>query len=78
MPNRVIVSIDDQHLPQIHEIAEQLKSSGFVVDQVMDVAGIITGEVDDHGRHQATRIPGVLSVENEGQIDIGPPGSPVS
>ena len=44
-PQRIVVTIDDQHLPEIQAIASSLRTAGMRVDNVLSVTGIITGEV---------------------------------
>lgn len=78
MPTRVIVSIDDRHLPRIQDVARQLTSAGLQIDQILDGLGMITGSMDESCRSTAGQIPGVAAIETEGGVDIGPPGSVVS
>jgi hypothetical protein len=78
MPTRVIVSIDDRHLPQIQDVARQLTSAGLQIDQILDGLGMITGEIEESRRSLAGQVPGVAAIETEGGVDIGPPGSVVS
>lgn len=48
MQNRVFIRIDDdQQLPRIDEIAEQLRGSGLEVSDISPIVGQITGTVND-------------------------------
>jgi hypothetical protein len=64
----VIVTVDDQHLPEIESVAGALRSAGMQVERVMPTIGIITGKVSDDKRQDLTRIAGVASVEIEGEM----------
>lgn len=71
-----VFTIDDEHMPKIGEVAATLASRGVKVDSVMAATGIISGS----STHQASEwheIPGILSVEEQPQFQLPPPGSPV-
>ena len=68
---RVIVSVDDEHVDAIDEVADRLRERGMQVDQVLASVGIVTGSVQDVPALDA--VPGVMSVDREEVIDIGPP-----
>ena len=68
---RVSVTVDDEHLGTIDEVAEGLRERGMLVEQVLPSIGIVTGTVQDVAALNS--VPGVVSVDREGGIDIGPP-----
>ena len=44
---RVIVTVDDQHLSNIQNVAAELRTAGLEIDGVRSTIGIITGKFDD-------------------------------
>lgn len=60
------------------DVARDLRASGFVVDQVLDEIGCITGGASEGAVDRLRAIPGVADVSREGAIDIGPPGGDVT
>jgi hypothetical protein len=68
---RVSVTIDDAHLDTIDEVADRLRERGLRVDRVLASVGIVTGSVQDVAALDS--VPGVLSVDLEEGVDIGPP-----
>lgn len=62
----------------VNEVAKDLKAAGFVVDQVLDEIGSITGKADDGVVAKLRTIRGVADVSSEGEIDIGPPDAPTT
>lgn len=65
---RVVVSVEQQSLKQIKQVAAALKSAGLQVDQVMPVLGVITGEVDAAKIAALKKIKGVAAVEKDEQM----------
>ncbi len=75
---RVVVSIDDQHLGEIDSLVEQLKGAGMLIDKVLDGLGMITGSVPDEQRTQmVVHIVGVASVERQITYRLPPPDSAI-
>ena len=68
---KVSVTVDDEHLDTIDEVAEGLRERGLQVEQVLPSVGIVTGTVQDVAALNS--VPGVVSVDLEEGIDIGPP-----
>jgi hypothetical protein len=60
---RVSVTVDDQHLPEIQTVAIALESAGMRVEQILASTGIITGEVPQSKIEALKRVPGVVDVE---------------
>lgn len=59
----VIVTVDDQHLPEIQTVAIALQSAGMQVEQMLTSTGIITGSVAQPQVGALKRVPGVVDVE---------------
>lgn len=74
---QVTVSVDDAHLEQIDQVAEQLKAAGLDVEQTMSTLGIVTGSVDSDKMSDLSEVTGVDSVEVDRTITLPPPGSDV-
>ena len=75
MRKRLILNVSDDHLDAIDEIAARAASVGFDVEGVLPILGMITGSAPDDREAVLKEIPGVASVEPEGEQSIPPPGS---
>lgn len=78
MPDKkgwVVLTSDDR---PIAEIVQDLKRAGFVVGEVLDEIGSITGRADPAAVQRIRAIPGVIDVSPDLDIDIGPPDAPIS
>jgi hypothetical protein len=73
MPDDITVTVADDHSSRIEDLADQLRSAGMQVHQVLPSAGIITGAVTDTQRRAIAHIPGVASVENQHTFQLPPP-----
>jgi hypothetical protein len=62
----------------IHEVARDLKATGFKVDQVMDAIGVVTGSAQSASLAKLRKVEGVQDISSDHPVDIGPPGSSVS
>lgn len=60
----------------ISDITNDLRKAGFVVGEVLEEIGSITGAAGDDALTQVRSIPGVVDVSPDTPIDIGPPDSP--
>lgn len=67
----VTVTVDDEHLGEIAEVADRLRERGMRVDQVLASIGIVTGSVQDVAALNA--VPGVQRVDLPEGVDLGPP-----
>ncbi|MGB3827624.1 MAG: hypothetical protein WA962_02505 [Ornithinimicrobium sp.] len=75
---RVVVSVDDQHVNEIQTVAEHLREQGMQIDQILDGLGMITGSVPDEERsHLVVKVVGVASVERQVSYQLPPPDSDV-
>lgn len=73
----VIVSVDDAHLPDILEVAEDLRKAGVEVEQIMDTIGVITGSCNSQAVSTLAQIAGVAAVEKEQRYQLPPPNSEI-
>ena len=58
----------------LREVAQHLRSAGFLIDQLLTEIGCITGTASDEVAARARQMPGVADVSPEAGVDIGPPG----
>jgi len=66
--DRIVVTIEDQYLPEIHAVASALQATGVKVDNILPVSGIITGEVSHLKINDLQKVSGVASVELDEQM----------
>jgi len=72
----VIVSVDDQHLGSISEVAERLVQAGLRVDEVLAAVGVITGRVDESGVDALRAVGGVRGVDPQREVGPVSPSDP--
>ncbi len=77
MSDRVTVTVSDDHVAEIDDLAERLRTAGLRVEQVLGAAGVITGVVDQTGRASIAAVPGVAAVEDETSFQLPPPESDI-
>lgn len=77
MDERITVTVGDDHLGHVGEVAEQLKAAGMKVESVLDTVGIITGSVASERRAALGGLSGVTAVEDEHTFQIAPPDAEV-
>jgi hypothetical protein len=73
MSDRVTVTVQDDHLAHIDELADRLRNAGLRVDQVLHPVGVITGSVPSAQRSVIETVPGVAAVEDETTFQVPPP-----
>ena len=73
----VNVSVDNDHLDKIGEVAAELRSKGMQVDQVLSEVGVISGSVPDDRRQALETVSGVEAVEEASKFQIPPPESDI-
>ena len=66
--DRIVVTIDDQYLPEIQAVASALQATGVKVGNILPVTGIITGEVSHFKINDLQKVSGVASVELDEQM----------
>lgn len=74
---RVIVSVDDTHLPNILDVAQSLRELGLDVEEVMDLVGVITGSCKPETVDTIAHMASVASVEEEQEYQLPPPDSEI-
>ncbi|MHA7145676.1 hypothetical protein ACX80U_13260 [Arthrobacter sp. TmT3-37] len=74
---KVTVTVDDEHRPSIHHVAEQLGLRGMVVDRVLPGLGMITGSVTAALLAGLGTIDGVAAVDEELTYRLPSPGDAV-
>lgn len=77
MPDRVTVTVHDDQLPHIDELADRLREAGMRVDQVLHPVGVITGSVPSAQRAMIEAMPGVAAVEDETTFQLPPPDAEI-
>ena len=74
---QICVSVDEAHLAQIQQIAEQLQSSGMIVEQTLSSVGVINGSIQAEQCNNLTHIEGVKNVEPQQSYQLNPPNSDI-
>ena len=62
----------------IGKVRDDLEKAGFSIDQVLEEIGVLLGSADEVAAAAAQELDGVADISAEGEIDIGPPDSPVT
>ncbi len=70
-----IVTIQEQYLGRVQEVAKSLESAGLTIDKVLGTLGQVVGHAQDTGRSRLAGVVGVESVERELRFGIAPPES---
>ncbi len=73
----IIVTVSDDALQNIHQIAAKLGAKGMKVDRILPVTGVIAGSSPPSKMPALQKIEGILSVEEEVTTELPPPDSPV-
>ncbi|MDQ4049339.1 MAG: ketohydroxyglutarate aldolase [Actinomycetota bacterium] len=73
----VVVSVKDEHLERLGAVAEELRSAGMAVGEVMDELGVVSGSIDAAKMEELSAVTGVANVERSREVRIPPPDSPV-
>lgn len=71
------VTVDDQHLEAVEDVARALREQGMHVEHVADGLGVITGSAPASARSSLTGVDGVCSVDEQVRHQLPPPDSPV-
>ena len=77
MDERITVSVDDEHLGDLDEVADKLRAAGMTVEQVLGSVGIITGSASSDCLAALEQLPGVVSIEAERSFQIAPPDAEI-
>jgi hypothetical protein len=71
----VIVTVSDEGLNDMDNVAKQLGSSGMKLKQILQATGVITGSIASSKLGDLKKINGVMSVEEEVTSNLPPPDS---
>ena len=72
-PRRWIVTLSANESPA--QMAERLRARGFVVDQVLEAVGVITGQAGASTVEHLKALPGLQSIEPDQPIQLPDPGA---
>lgn len=67
---KISISVDDNHLSQIEEISEKLKSLGMNVEQILSVIGVVNGSIESEKLNSLYQIKGVQNIERQENYQI--------
>lgn len=73
----IIITVSDDALPNIRQLADELGAKGLKVDRVLPVTGVITGSCAASKVSALETVEGVQSVAEEATARLPPPDSPV-
>jgi hypothetical protein len=73
----ITVTVDDEHLARIGDVAAELRAHGMQVDQVLGGVGVISGSVPEDRQQSLQAVAGVKYVEASPPFQIPPPDAPV-
>jgi hypothetical protein len=70
--DKVVISVADANLRDMHTVVSALRAAGLVVDDVLETLGMVTGSVAPEAIVALRAVPGVAGVER--QRAVGPFG----
>lgn len=73
----VTVTVDDEHVQSISDVAAALRDCGMEVQQVLDTVGAVTGSVPPDRRQSLSDVVGVAHVADDVRVQLPPPDAPV-
>jgi len=76
-PVGIVVSVDDDHLDGMDEVAAGVREAGMRVADVLDTVGMITGMAHPESLDVLGSVPGVARVERQHGYQLAPPDSDV-
>jgi hypothetical protein len=68
--DRIIVTIADTDLANIQSIANQLRGLGMNISTILPTTGILAGDVSSSNRPKLLSVPGVLAIEDDGEMHL--------
>jgi hypothetical protein len=71
----IIVTVADDALRNIDELAAKLEAKGMKVDSVLPITGIISGSCASARMSELESVDGVTSVEEEASAELPPSDS---
>ncbi|TGD96444.1 ketohydroxyglutarate aldolase [Methylobacterium nonmethylotrophicum] len=75
MVRSIIVTVSDEALPKIRDVAARLADKGMAVERVLPLTGIISGRFDSTETAALASVQGVTSVAEETAARLPPSGS---
>jgi hypothetical protein len=69
----VIVTVSDEALTNIDQLADKLRKKGLKVERVLPITGVIAGAVAAAKVASMRKVQGVLSIEDELYSELPPP-----
>ncbi len=66
--DRVVVTVDDEHLASVESVAAELRTRGMHVENIMTTLGIITGDVTESRKDELKSVGGVTAVEADEEM----------
>jgi hypothetical protein len=76
-PAEVTVSVDDEHVTDVHGVAERLRAVGLSIDELFEELGVIVGRIDASEADRLRDVEGVASVERSRSYQLPPPESEI-
>lgn len=73
----VVVAVDADHMETMHEVVDQLRDVGMVIEHTMEALGTVSGRVSPEQLETIAAVPGVSAVERSSSIQIPPPESDI-
>ena len=73
----ITVTVDDEHLHKISEVAAAARARGLRISEVNTEVGVISGSVDADNQAAVESVPGVSSVEESASYQLPPSDSPL-
>ncbi|MEL6104899.1 MAG: hypothetical protein AAFU85_02630 [Planctomycetota bacterium] len=68
-PESIIVTVSDDRLSEIDEVAKRLEATGMRSLVVLPISGIITGIANEDLIGQLRKVWGVAAVERDGEME---------
>jgi hypothetical protein len=72
MIKSIMISVTDEYLEKINQVADSLTKAGMEVEQTFSITGIISGQISEDKISSLQQIPGVGSVELEKTVTTVP------
>ncbi len=76
-PQDVTVSVDDEHVADVREVADRLREAGLSINELFEELGVITGQIDESRADTLKNVEGVASVERSRDYQLAPPDSDI-
>jgi hypothetical protein len=73
----VTISVDDEHVGNLDEVAQRLREAGLSVGELLAEIGIITGRIAESRADDLEKVEGVAHVERGREYQLAPPDSEI-